>query len=168
MLKNIEINDVLDYRKKIVELGLDFPEGVVLLPISIESATTKDGLMHEAEYQTVQKLLSSNGIEVNPLRNNDEKIPKLVNQSFEWAGPLILFTATIITSHPEVITNTISIISNFLTKKLRGVPKGDNSVNLKISTETKSGKFKKIEYKGPVEGLKDLAEVVRSTHEETD
>ena len=167
-MENINIKDAIDYRKKTIELGLEFPDGVVLLPISLENATTKEGLMHEAEYETVQKLFQANGINANPIQDKNEKIPKIVNQNFEWAGPLILFTTTIITQHPEIITNSIDILTNYLKKKLRGVPRGDNSVNLSISTETKSGNFKNITYTGPVEGLKDLADVVKAAHEERD
>lgn len=167
-MENMEIKEVIDYKNKISELKLDFPEGVVLLPSSIESVTETSEIMFDAEYDTVQKLLKLKGIEVNVLSKNGEKFPKIVNQSFEWAGPLILFTGKIISENPEIITTTISTITNYLLSKLRGVPKGDNSVNLKITTETLSGKFKKIEYKGPVEGMKDLADVVKSVHEEKD
>ncbi len=167
MMENIEIKESINYKNKISELKLDFPEGVVLLPNSIDSATDASQLMFDAEYDTVQKLLKSKGIEVNAL-SKDGGFPKIVNQSFEWAGPLILFTSKLISENPEIITTTISTITNYLINKLRGVPKGDNSVNLKITTETQSGKFKKIEYKGPVEGMKDLADVVKSVHEEND
>lgn len=165
-MRNIDIKETINYRKKIVELGLEFPNGVVLLPKSLENATTKKDLMHEAEYETVQKLFKSKGIETNSIQDPNEKIPKLINQSFEWAGPLILYTSTMLSQHPEIVTDSISTITNYLKKKLQGVPKGDDLVNLSISTETKSGKFKIIDYKGPVDGLKDLPDIVRATYEE--
>jgi len=58
----------------------------------------------------------------------------------------------------------VQTIINYLKKSALGFSGG--KVKLSVVTESKSGKFRKVNYEGPVEGMEKIENIVRSTLED--
>jgi len=54
------------------------------------------------------------------------------------------------------VTIALNVISSYLTEWFKGIPKNNRKVKLSIVLETKKKEYKKIEYEGPPDGLKQL------------
>ena len=167
MIKDsIQILDYIDVGQKAKELGCNVPNKMCILPRNFVSVTSKDELLHEENTDTVTKVLKQGGIEISPLENENEKFAQISEHDMIFAGPILFFAAQWCLEHPEIVLQTISTITGFLSKSLKGLSGG--TVKLSVVTKNKSGKFRQVKYKGPVEGLKDLPDIVKSTFEDDD
>ena len=163
---NIQVLDYIDVDKKAKELGCIVPTKLCILPRNFPSATSKEELLHEENTATVTKVLKQDGIKFSPLENENEKFSKISEHDSIWAGPTLYFAATWCLQNPDIILQTISIITGFLKDSLKGLSGG--VVKLSVVTKTKTGKFREVKYKGPVEGLKDVPDIVKSTFEDNE
>ena len=162
----IQVSDFIDVKKKAQEIGCNIPFHIVLLPRNFDTALSKKELVHESATPTVRVLWRQNGIIETPLEQPGEKFPFVSEKGFEWVGPTIFISAMLLSQNPYLVTIALNVISNYLTVWFRGIPEDGRKVKLRIITETKSGLYKKIEYEGPPDGLKDLPEVIREVHNE--
>ena len=162
----IQIEDFPDVKNKAREMGCNVPETLAILPKNFISAKSKGELINEDTASTVRVLWKQAGIVETPIEKEGEKIPELVMNWFEWVGPTILFTSTLITQNPQLIDIALGVIANYLTDFFKGVPKGQKKAKLDFVEETKSGNYKRLHYEGDVEGMKDLPKIIRSLHDE--
>ena len=162
----LKVSHSIDVRKRAQELGCNIPTSIALLPRNFEISSSKEELIHESTTPTVRVLWRQNGITETPLEQPEEKFPFVSEHAFEWIGPTIFISAMLLSQNPHLMTIALNVISNYLTEWFRGIPRDSRKVKLRIITETKSGLYKKIEYEGPPDGLKDLPEVIREVHNE--
>jgi hypothetical protein len=111
---------------------------------------------------TVRKLLSNEEILVVEIGSSSDQI-YIVDESIDWIGPTIVFTASLITQNPKLVEFAISLISNYLTDLFATANKRST---LTVIGETKSGKFRKLKFEGPANKLKELPEILRSMYNE--
>ncbi|MDK2907297.1 MAG: hypothetical protein PWQ66_1258 [Petrotoga sp.] len=162
----LKVSDYIDVKKKAEELGCNIPTSIALLPRNYELAVTKEDLIHESTTSTVRILWRQNNVIETPLEQSGEKFPCIFEHAFEWIGPTIFISAMLLSQNPHLVTITLNVISNHLTEWFRGIPRDSRKSKLCIVTETKSGHYKKIEYEGPPDGLKDLPEIIREVNNE--
>lgn len=162
----IKVEEYLDVRKRAKELDFNIPESVAILPRNFESAKSKEELVHEETTPTIRILWKQSNVIETPLEKEGEKIPFVTEKYLEWIGPLIFFASTAIIQNPTMIDIAIGVISNYLTDFFKGMIKDEKKVKLKVVVETKYGSYKKVEFEGPSEGLKELPRIVRSLHDE--
>ncbi len=147
-------------------MGCNIPSHIALLPRNFEISLSKKELIHESTTPTVRVLWRQNGVTETPLEQPEEKIPFVAEHAFEWVGPTIFISAMLLSQNPHLVTVALNVISNYLTEWFRGIPRDSRKANLRIIVETKSGLYKKIEYEGSPDGLKDLPKVVRELYNE--
>jgi hypothetical protein len=152
-----EVKDYVDVKKQAEKLGYAIPDGVVLLPLTFESAQNPNDLIYAAGTDTVRKLLVQEGI---PTVKLEQESPHLEKHALEWMGPVILFTAAAISQNPAIVSVTLGVISNYLTDWFRGVPKENRTASLKLVKETKGGYYKSLYYKGPAENLSQVKDIL--------
>lgn len=160
---NIHVSDYVDVTQQAKALDCNVPAGVTILPRNFDTATSKDQLYHEDTTSSMKKILKNAGIELTPLEK-EEKFGAIQEHDLSWAGPLLYFPAAICAENPELIVHTITTIANFLKDFVGGLTTTQKA-KLSVVTETKSGKFRKIDYKGPIEGLDKIPDIVRSTYD---
>jgi hypothetical protein len=167
--KKLEVGDYINIREKAAELGCAIPEGVVLLPFSFERAKDRKDLVYADSADTVKKLLTQAGVPALKIDRDGEHYSRAVYHSLEWIGPLILITAAAYTQDPNVISVTLNVLSNYLTDWFRGVPKENRKATLTFVKEMKDGAYKRLDYSGPPENLKDVKDILdRLDNEKTD
>lgn len=163
---NPSVRNYVNVKLKAKKLDCNVPEGLALLPRNFEDAKSKSELVHEDTAITVRKLLKYNTIPETPLEKIGEKYSEVSEKAYEWIGPTIFVSTAFVTQNPHVIEITINVISNYLTDWFKGIPKDNRKCRLSIVSESKSGKFKKIDYSGSEEGLKELPKIVKELHNE--
>jgi hypothetical protein len=110
----------------------------------------------------VRKLWQQNNIIETPIEKPGEKLPLVAEAAFEWIGPTIFVSAMLLSQNPNLVAIALNVISNYLTDWFRGVVKETRKVKLNVIVETKDGDYKKLEYEGPPEGLKNLSGVIKA------
>ena len=159
-----KISDYIDVQAKIHDLGCEDPEGISILPVNFDSATSTDEFLQLSETSTVKTLLRNNEIPFSEVRK--EKPAYIQNNAFEWIAPTLFVSASLLSQHPEIISVSLSVIANYVTDFFRGLS-GEKNIKLDIVVEkTKSKTCKKISYEGNVDGLKELANIVKEVGNE--
>jgi len=158
----VAIVDYVDVPERMKLFSLKEPTQAAILPRHFDSIENVDALVYPSEAKTVHSLIRQSGIVIDPL---DEKIHFKEEQSFAFVSPLIFFASTVIAQNPHLIDLSINLLSDYIYDRIRGTNKQDN-VKMEYVVETKSGKYKKINYEGPIEGLKTLPKVIKEIHDD--
>lgn len=162
----IKIEEYSNVDEKLRNLGLNFPKSLALLPENLDGAKEKKELINSATTPTVRVLLNQAGIVETPIEEKND-IPEQYLESFDWFGPTIFFASALVSQNPEIVDKTISVIMEYLLQVFfRGISERKRNVRLHLITQTKKGSYKKVDYDGDVEGLKELPKIVRSLNDE--
>ena len=86
----------------------------------------------------------------------------LEQRSEDWFAPALLLSNQLIADHPLIVSVICGVISNYLFAVFKNRPKPQVSLDL-ICERTASSTYVRISYKGDVEGLTQLQEVVRKS-----
>jgi hypothetical protein len=154
------VTDYIDVRMKAAELGCRYPQGIALLPINFDSAASVAELRQASEAATLRKLFVAEGLPVEDIVDRDRRPPYVKNKGFEWVAPVVFVSASLYSQNPALVSVALGVVANYATEFFKGLG-ADHEVKLDIVVGKKGGAYKKVAYKGPVDGLKDLAEVVR-------
>jgi len=163
---NLKISDFVNAEQKAKELGLEIPNSITILPQNFEFAKSKDELIYESTAATVRKLWQYNNIPETRLEKPQDKIPFSAHEAFEWVAPIIFVSAALISENPALVTLALNVISIYLTDWFKGIPQDKQRVRLSIVLENKNKCYKKIEYNGSTEGLRELPEIIEKTYDE--
>jgi hypothetical protein len=155
-----KITDYIDVGRKIADLGCRRPERMALLPINFESASSMEELLQASEAATIRKLLLTGGIPLDDIFDRNQRPPYVKNKSHEWVAPIIFVSTTLYSQNPALVSLALNILGNYATDFFRGLRRVSD-ISLNIVVGQKNGSYRKITYQGPIEGLKDLAKVIR-------
>ncbi len=168
----ITVTDFCDVSERARFLGLNNPEGLAFLPRNFEHATTFDELLHEDTVDTLRALFRNSEIPETRVEQPGQKIPVIVEKSFDLVCPAFFVGGVLFSENPHLLSLALSIVANYATDFFKGTP-GPNEVTLSminaVEKEDGSKVYKKVEYKGPVEGMAELRKTVGKvfTNEET-
>jgi hypothetical protein len=160
-----KITDCVDIRKKMADLGCRCPEGMALLPINFESVMSISEFLQASEAATIKKLLLAKAIPLDDIVDRNQRPPYVKNKSYEWISPIIFVSASLYSQNPALVSIALNVLGNYATDFFRGI-RGVHDVSLNIVVERKNKTYKKISYQGPIEGLKDLPEIIREVADE--
>jgi len=134
----IEESDFIDVMEKAEKLKLNKPSGISLLPRNFDIAESKEELLHENEEPTVRILFRNAGIEETRLEPSEEKINTIGEKDFlRWIGPTIFTSYSVISENLYLISTALSVIANYITDFLKGVPSHLRNAKLDIIIEKK-------------------------------
>jgi hypothetical protein len=154
-----EVRDYIAVSAKLTQFGINPPIGVAILPSNLADAQSTAELRQLAESETVKKLFRANNIAYSELFGADDQPTYLQQYGFEWFGPTLFFTAAALSQDPTLLNVSLNIISNYLYDLFKGAK--DGTASLDVIIERPDGSCKKVNYKGPPEGLADVADIVR-------
>lgn len=160
------ISDYISVSGRLEELGARYPIGLALLPANFESAESTDSFRQLSTAATVKTLFRNNGIPQDDIVDRAKRPPYIQNNSFELILPTLFVSATLISENPTLLAIALNVISSYAVDFFKGMS-GDKTVKAEVVVEkTKSKTCKKITYSGPVDGLKELAKVVKEASDE--
>ena len=154
-----EVRDYISVSAKLAQWGINPPAGFAILPSNLAEALNTTELRQHAESETVKKLLRTNNIAYSEVFDADSQPAYLQQYGFEWFGPTLFFTAAALSQNPSVLSVSLGIITNYLYDLFKGAKNGTASLDVII--EKADGSCKKVNYKGPPEGLASVADIVR-------
>jgi hypothetical protein len=138
---------------------------VALLPINVETAKSVTEFLQASEAATIKKLLRAEGLPLDDIVDRSRRPPYVKNKSHEWVAPILFVTASWYSQNPALVSIALDVLGNYATAFFNGL-RGSRDVSLNIVFQKKNGACKKIAYNGPVDGLKDLAKVIRGVGDE--
>jgi hypothetical protein len=169
---NIQASNYIDVEEKATELGLNIPTGLAILPRNFDTAEATDELIHESTAPTIRSLWRQEGVAETRLEKEGMKIPQGSRKSWEWVGPIIYISQSMLTN--AAIPITINMISSYLYDLWKG-HHHDAEVTVEFVVErthnSKQGKtreYKRITFKGsPKEWEKFNADTLKEITEQS-
>lgn len=158
-----EVRDYISVSEKLKSFGVSVPSGLAILPGNLATVESIGDLRQHAESDTVRTLLKANEIAYAEIFDEDNQPPYLQQYSFEWFGPTLLISANLLLQDPNLLSVTLGVISNYLFDLFKGAP--DGRASLDVILEQADGSCKQIHYRGPSDGLGEIAEIVKGLTE---
>ena len=160
------ISDYISVSERLEELGARYPIGLALLPANFESAESADSFRQLSTAATVKTLFRNNGIPQDDIVDRAKRPQYIQNNSFELILPTLFVSAAFISENPNLVSIALNVISSYAVDFFKGMS-GDKTVKAEVIVEkTKTKTCKKITYSGPVDGLKELAKIVKEASDE--
>jgi hypothetical protein len=147
--------------QRAAELGLSTPTGITVLPQNFFEANTAAELVHDRDVLTIRKLWRQAGIVETPLEPEDQPFPRSLNRSANWVTPVVFVGGLLLSENPLAVSLALNIVTDRLTDLFRW-RLGDHDVTLDVIVEKhpELGTSKRISYKGPLEGIRQLGKVI--------
>lgn len=160
------VTDYIDVRGRLAELSCHDPAGFAILPLNFESAESINEFRQASEASTVKTLLRSERLPHDEIVDRKDRPPYVQNHSFDWIAPTLFVSAALISENPSAVSIALNVIGNYATDFFKGMS-GEKMVKMDIVVEKSKGKScKKISYEGSPSGLKDIADIIRSTSDD--
>jgi hypothetical protein len=155
------ISDYVNVDKKMADLGCRYPDGLALLPVNFESATSITEFLQASEAATIKKLFLAEGLPLDEIVDRSQRPPYIKNKSHEWVAPIVFISAALYSQNPDLVSLALNVLANYATEFFRGV-RTIPEAKLEVVVEKKKNKiYKRISYQGPIAGFKDLPQVIR-------
>ena len=155
------ISDYIQVFEKIDELGCSYSGGIAILPENFETATPATTVRQLMGTLTIKKIFRISNVPYSEIRRGNEKPSYIGYRAFEWVIPTLFFSAPLLLENPQIISVSLSVVANYLTDFFKGVGRKKNGKLDIVVEKNKSKICKKISYEGPIDGIKDLADVAK-------
>ncbi len=140
--------------------AIDLDKGIYFIPENIFDCGETSNFIYSETTSDLRKILKKGNVQVHYL--TEDKPLLRSRKGADWFGPTLLFGLSVIVDDPHLIDIGLNLVSSYLYDFFKGKI-GDKSVKFEVVVECKKKEeFKKITYEGPVEGIAELAKVVKS------
>lgn len=136
---------------------------IVLLPQNYLECNDVEQFFYNEEIKTLSKMFSSGNLENYKMKIKGNAIDNYKAQkSGHIIIPSLFVSGLIMSENPELVSVAMSVIANYATTLLKGIPKRKQNVKFKIINKNhKTKKTSKIEYEGNVEGINELTKILK-------
>ena len=160
----IKVTNYIDVSAKALELGLNVPTGLAILPTNFESARSKDELIDEELIPTIRSLWRQAGLSETRLENED--FPVEIRRSLDITLPTIFVGISLLTQNPNLVAIAINIISNYLTDFFKGIL-DNHKIKLDTIVQKTENQFCCVHYEGDKEGLTELPAIIEAMYNDS-
>lgn len=162
----VVVAEYVDVYQRARELGLNLTSHLVILPRGFAAPTPTPDLAHEADATTIRKLLRAEGIDVQQVEPPDGRLPSVIQRSADWLAPTIFVGSMLFSQNPYAIQVALNVLASYAYDILKGRFLAPQVKVTFVVEQSKSKKCCRVDYDGPVTGLKELADVLREVHDE--
>ncbi len=163
----VTVSDSFNVRDKLTKLGCPLSDGLVLLPEYIESAVSIADVRQLSESGTIRSLFRQVGIPLVDVFNQNQRPPYIQNNDVSWVAPTLFVAAGVLSENPNLVSVAYGVLTNYLTDFFKGKKGASTQIKASFIVETtKQRAYKELKYEGPVSGLAEFAELVRSTQDD--
>ncbi len=152
---DIQVSEYINIEKKASELGCSIPSGLTILPQNFDTAKSPDELIYESTTATIRSILRQAGIQETKLEKQGIKIPHRANKSWEWVGPLIYISSSMLSD--AALPIGLNLISSYIYDLFKGHPRNsEGTIEFIVETEkTEHGerRYKRLTFKGTPKDL---------------
>jgi hypothetical protein len=141
------------------EIDEQLENDVLILPYSTDAEIKEsEDIVYLQSSISVLKKLTQNGVKVSFAVGEMESCSYIENRSVEWFGPTLFFSLAAISQNPNIVSICLSVLSSYIYDIFKGKNENPN-IRCSFVIEDKKKK-KKIDYKGPVSGMKDVEKII--------
>lgn len=141
--------------------SIDLDKGVYFIPENIFDSEDTSNFIYSETTSDIRKVFRKNNVQVHYL--TEDKPLLRSRKSADWFGPPLLFSFSVLVNEPHLIGISLNLISSYLYDFFKGKT-GDKSVKFDVIVEQKEKEeFVKINYEGPIEGIAELENVIKSS-----
>lgn len=138
---------------------------ILLLPFAPEKAVDgSERTIYAETTVSVFKKLNSSGVKTALAVGELKDLALRHNRALEWVAPTILFTYAAISQNPNIVSIVLNVISSYLYDIFKGKTDETNANCTFVYRGRKDSSCKKVTYKGPIDGLKDVEGIIRELH----
>ncbi len=132
---------------------------LTFLPENLTDVQDSAKFIYSETTTDLRKVFKLNNIVIDYL-TNDKPILR-GRKSADWVGPTLFIGFSILTDNSTLINVSLNLLSNYLHDFFKGTI-SNKKVKFDIIIEIERNKeFQKVTYEGTVEGIKELAEVIK-------
>lgn len=136
---------------------------ITILPDNYESVTSSEEAIFAGPGTTVKKLFDANGVKTEFVAMKAHAWSG-DNRGADWFGPTLFISSLMLTENQHAVSVALNVLSNYLSAAF-GIgssnDRGKARLNILVKDEA-TGVTKKVTYEGPIDGLKELKEVLQS------
>lgn len=158
MKKNI--TNYLNLDNRLSELGIDASCDFLIIPENIESANSKEDFIFTETAIDIKKLLKINDVRIELLQSKELKLKQ--RKAIDYFAPVLYIGFSMLSENYPIVSKALELLSNHISDYFKG-KFGSKNVKLEVIVETKpKSEYKKINYEGEIEGLKEVAEMIKA------
>jgi hypothetical protein len=168
MSMNVTVSGYPDVRERALQLGCNSPTGIAIIPKNFTTAATKQALVHQQSTPIIRALWQQAGIVETRIEKSGDIFPTVQEKTLEWIGPIIFFSAAIISQNQDLISISLGILSNYLTDLFKGMQRNKGIILDIVVEKTKGKQYKHIHFEGSLSELQQakLDELVSGIQKE--
>ncbi len=162
------VSDYVNVHERLEKLRLSnpAPNDLVILPRGFETADSAADLAQESDASTLRKLFNEAGVATHQVKHQEQHFPAAVRQSAEWIAPTLFVGPLLLSQNPYAIQIALGVMESYIADYLRGLWPGKEIELSFVIEASKSKKCKKLTYRGPVSGIKEIAQHLRDLSDE--
>lgn len=157
---NHKVEDSSDI-EAIINLDEEYKNQICILPDNVFRKKTEEEYFYAFSLPTIKKVLKQGDLKLHQF--DSLASPNLIDQrGIDYFAPVILVGSMFFSQNPEAVNIALNLISSYLFKIFSNDNKAKANFTI-YARDDKNKKTKRIHYDGPVEGIKDLGEVLEKT-----
>lgn len=151
----------VDLKSRFSELDLEMPSGLSILPSNIESARTKEDLIHESETPTIRTLWRQAAVKETRVEGSGPSFPTITKKDASFVGPIIFVSWLLLSENPAAVDMAINVVSAYIVDFFKGHT-GKRKAKLDVVVQENTGnRFTKIHYEGDGSDLGKLKDLIK-------
>lgn len=155
---NYKIENYLKTENKLKQLNFSSNNTFFFIPENINENIDSSNYIYSDSTTDIKKSFKSENILVEYL--TEDKPLLRTRKSADWFGPTIFITYSLLSENSTMIGISLNLISSYLYDHFKGTV-GTKKIKFEIVIENKKEGFKKINYEGSIEGIKELEAVIK-------
>jgi hypothetical protein len=149
------MSEPTDIIGRLETLGLAFPTDCAFIPSNVFRAESKEDLHYPKLTPDLEKALEDGGIQLERLSEPSSRF-YVELRGIDWFLP-VLAVGHAIASDPNALQIVLNIISSYLYDRMKRLKRDSGTVRMSL-VKRGAGTCEWLNYEGPVEGLRLLAE----------
>jgi hypothetical protein len=138
-------------------------DSLIIIPNNLSNKNKK--FVYSNTTTSVFKELKANDINVTLFDIDPEQIYLEEKRSIDWIVPTFFVSTSLLSQQPLLISLAINVISNYIYDTLKGEKAKINTKMSIVIKDEEKGLLKKVDYDGPVEGLPELAAIIKELYD---
>jgi len=154
-IEDIELNNSLE------KLSIQNISDLAFLPENLNIADNVNEFIFTESVVELNKYFQAENINIQILGGE----PKLLRsrKNADIYLPPIFIASSIISNNPNIVSIVLNIVSSYIYDNIKG-KLGKKIAQIELFIEKKEkGKYLKIDYKGDIEGLKQIEKIIKSS-----
>lgn len=155
---NYQIEHYQEVENKLKQLNFGSNNTLFFIPENITENVDSSSYIYSETTTDIKKSFKSENVLVEYL-TKDKPLLR-TRKSADWFGPTLFITYSLLSENSTLIGISLNLISSYLYDHFKGTVEA-KKIKFEIIIENKKDGYKKINYDGSIEGIKELENVIK-------